>query len=145
MASWLLALTLIPQLVSYPLPLTPLVNYLRRKFFHQNVAEPAAEAEPDGPGLDEPAAVVAVEEGGTDDGVLSEEDEAQNAGTTNDSTSVVLPDFSGMSMGEAIRAARKAGVDMVPSGSGLAANQTPKPGTVPAGTVCRVSFQRVGG
>jgi cell division protein FtsI (penicillin-binding protein 3) len=111
-----------------------------------NKPEPKpAEAEPDGPGLDEPAAVVAVEEGGTDDGVLSEEDEAQNAGTTNDSTSVVLPDFSGMSMGEAIRAARKAGVDMVPSGSGLAANQTPKPGTVPAGTVCRVSFQRVGG
>jgi cell division protein FtsI (penicillin-binding protein 3) len=104
-----------------------------------------AEAEPDGPGLDEPAAVVAAEEGGADDGVLSEEDEAQNAGTTGGSTSVVLPDFSGMSMGEAIRAARKAGVDMIPSGSGLAASQAPKPGTVPAGTVCRVSFQRVGG
>ena len=43
MASWLLALTMIPQLVSYPLPLTPLVNYVRRKFFHKEPSEPAPE------------------------------------------------------------------------------------------------------
>jgi len=50
-----------------------------------------------------------------------------------------------MSMGEAIRAARKAGVELVPSGSGVAASQSPKPGSVAAGTLCRVSFQRGGG
>jgi beta-lactam-binding protein with PASTA domain len=58
---------------------------------------------------------------------------------------VALPDFTGMSMGEAIRAARKAGVELIPSGSGVAASQSPRPGTTSAGAVCRVSFQRRGG
>jgi membrane peptidoglycan carboxypeptidase len=103
------------------------------------------EPEPDGPGLDEPAAVVTRDEGGADDGVLAEQDEASSAGPPGSGSPVLLPDFAGMSMGEAIRAARKAGVELVPSGGGLAASQSPKPGPVPAGTVCRVSFQRVGG
>jgi len=104
-----------------------------------------AEVEPDSLGLDEPAAVVSQDEGGSDEGALAEEDEAESAGSTGGSAVVVLPDFTGMSMGQAIRAARKAGVDLVPAGSGLAASQTPKPGAVPAGTVCRVSFLRAGG
>ena len=105
-----------------------------------------AEPEPDGPGVDEPAAVVAGEDGAaTDDGALAEQDEQQNASPAAAATAAVVPDFTGMSMGEAIRAARKAGVDLLPSGSGLAASQTPKPGPVPAGTQCRVSFQRGGG
>ena len=103
-----------------------------------------AEAEPDGPGFDEPAAVVASEDGAADDGALAEEDQARSTETTG-STLVLLPDFTGMGMGEAIRAARKAGIDLLPSGSGLAASQAPKPGSVPAGTVCRVSFERRGG
>jgi len=104
-----------------------------------------AEPEQDSPGVDEPAAVVAGDEGVPDDGALAEQDEAQNAGSQPGSTEVILPDFTGMSIGEAIRAARRVGVVMVPSGGGLAASQTPRPGPVPAGTVCRVSFQRIGG
>jgi len=103
----------------------------------------AAEAEPDSPGLDEPAAVVASEQGDSDDSALAEDDEAP--GTATSSGPVAFPDFTGMSMGEAIRAARKAGVELVPSGSGVAASQSPKPGPASAGTVCRVSFQRRGG
>jgi cell division protein FtsI (penicillin-binding protein 3) len=103
----------------------------------------AAEAEPDSPGLDEPAAVVASEQGDSDDGALTEDDEAPSTSTS--SGPAAFPDFTGMSMGEAIRAARKAGVELVPSGSGVAASQSPKPGPASAGTVCRVSFQRRGG
>ena len=104
-----------------------------------------AEAEADSPGVDEPAAVVAGDEGGADDTALAEEDEAQGTATSMGAGLVTLPDFTGMGMGEAVRAARRAGVDLVPSGSGTAASQTPKPGPVPAGTTCRVSFQRGGG
>jgi cell division protein FtsI (penicillin-binding protein 3) len=107
----------------------------------QKVADPEA----DSPGVDEPAAVVAGEAGGADDVALAEEDEAQGATAAAGSGLVMLPDFTGMGMGEAIRAARKAGVDLVPAGSGLATSQTPKPGPAPAGTTCRVSFQRGGG
>ena len=103
------------------------------------------EAESDGPGLDEPAAAVAKEEDGADSAALAEEDESNGGGGDSASAPVALPDFTGMSMGEAIRAARKAGVELVPSGSGVAASQSPKPGQVAAGTLCRVSFQRGGG
>jgi cell division protein FtsI (penicillin-binding protein 3) len=102
-----------------------------------------AEPEPDSPGLDEPAAVVASEQGDADDSALAEDDEAPSAAMNNGP--VAFPDFTGMSMGEAIRAARKAGVELVPSGSGVAASQSPQPGPASAGTVCRVSFQRRGG
>jgi cell division protein FtsI (penicillin-binding protein 3) len=102
-----------------------------------------AEPEPDSPGLDEPAAVVASEQGDADDSALAEDDEAPSAVMNNGP--VAFPDFTGMSMGEAIRAARKAGVELVPSGSGVAASQSPQPGPASAGTVCRVSFQRRGG
>ncbi len=103
------------------------------------------EAESDGPGLDEPASVVAKEEDGADGAALAEEDESIVTGADGASTSVAVPDFTGMSMGEAIRAARKAGVELVPSGSGLAASQSPKPGSFAAGALCRVFFQRGGG
>jgi cell division protein FtsI (penicillin-binding protein 3) len=105
----------------------------------------AVEPEPDRPGLDEPAEVVARDQGGGDEAVLADDEEARGAGAEAGDSLVMLPDFVGMSMGEAIRAARKAGIDLLPSGSGLAASQTPPPGPVPAGTRCRVSFQRLGG
>jgi cell division protein FtsI (penicillin-binding protein 3) len=106
--------------------------------------EPSVEPEPDGPGLDQPAAVVAHGEGGGDEDALVPEDETRG-GAPADASPVLLPDFVGMSMGEAIRAARKIGVELVPSGSGLAVGQSPKPGRVAPGTLCRVSFQRQGG
>ena len=102
-----------------------------------------AEAEPDGPGLDEPAVVVASEQGDVEEGAVVEDDDVPTAAMSN--LSVSVPDFTGMSIGEAIRVARKAGVELIPSGSGIAAGQSPKPGWVDAETVCRVSFQRGGG
>jgi cell division protein FtsI (penicillin-binding protein 3) len=54
---------------------------------------------------------------------------------------VTVPDFSGMSMGEAIRAARRAGIDLVPEGSGLAVQQSLGPGRTARGSVCRVAFR----
>jgi cell division protein FtsI (penicillin-binding protein 3) len=115
-------------------------------------AKPAAKpAEPeiDSPGVDEPAAVVA--SGSADDGALAdeggpgEEDTAPLTEPSDTSAAVTIPDFTGMSMGEAIRTARRAGIDLLPTGSGLATGQSPKPGPVSAGTLCRVSFQRQGG
>jgi cell division protein FtsI (penicillin-binding protein 3) len=102
------------------------------------------EVEPDGPGLDEPApAVVASELGDGEEGSTAEDDEAPTTATASGRASI--PDFTGMSMGEAIRAARKFGVEMIPSGSGVATSQSPRPGQASAGAACRVSFQRRGG
>jgi beta-lactam-binding protein with PASTA domain len=55
-----------------------------------------------------------------------------------------MPDFTGMTLGQAVRAARRAGVDLAPEGSGIATAQSPKPGPVARGTLCRVSFKRGG-
>jgi hypothetical protein len=107
------------------------------------VPEVPVDTEIDGPGVDEPAAVVATEEGGdVADATFAEDDEMPT--TSNGAGAVPVPDFTGMSIGEAIRAARKAGIELIPSGSGLGVAQSPKPGLVGAGTVCRVSFQRGG-
>lgn len=103
------------------------------------------EVEADVPGLDEPAAVVAADGAGEDGAALAEADEAETDGEDLAERLVPLPDFTGMSMGEAIRAAHRAGVEVIPSGTGLAAKQEPRPGLVPNGTVCRVSFERAGG
>jgi hypothetical protein len=46
-----------------------------------------------------------------------------------------------MTLGEAIRAARVAGVELAPEGSGLAVAQSPSPGRRPRGAICRVSFR----
>jgi len=107
---------------------------------------PPAEAEPDRPGLDEPAAAVAHEQDDAEPSPLAEQnDEQEEEDSASGSGSVTLPDFTGMSMGEAIRAAHRAGVEIVSSGSGVAKSQSPKPGPAVAGTVCRVSFHRMGG
>ena len=115
-----------------------------------NKSEPTpavVETEPDSPGFDQPAAVVASEEGESEgkseDGALAVDDDGSASPTGGGL--VALPDFTGLSMGAAIRAARKAGVELIPSGSGVAFSQSPKPGAVAAGAVCRVSFRRGGG
>jgi cell division protein FtsI (penicillin-binding protein 3) len=107
--------------------------------------EKAVEPTPERPGLDEPAALLTRGESGRDDDALAEADELAVVDALPEDHMVLLPDFTGMSMGEAIRAARTVGVELVPSGSGLAGGQTPGPGPVTPGTLCRVSFQRVGG
>ncbi|HET6151181.1 MAG TPA: penicillin-binding transpeptidase domain-containing protein [Polyangia bacterium] len=60
---------------------------------------------------------------------------------------VVVPSFAGMSMAEAIRAARRSGVELAfdesaGNASGIAIRQRPAPGPVPRGTLCRVAFGR---
>jgi cell division protein FtsI (penicillin-binding protein 3) len=62
-------------------------------------------------------------------------------GVENSDDLVAVPSFSGMSLGQAIQAARRVGVDLVPDGSGVAVGQTPDPGPAPRGSVCRVSFR----
>ena len=54
---------------------------------------------------------------------------------------VMLPDFAGMSLGEAIAAAKRAGVELVPEGTGVAVSQWPRGGRLPRGALCRVSFR----
>ncbi len=54
---------------------------------------------------------------------------------------VQVPRFVGMSLGEAIRAARQSGVELIPEGSGIAVTQSPSPGRRPRGAICRVSFR----
>jgi cell division protein FtsI (penicillin-binding protein 3) len=54
---------------------------------------------------------------------------------------VPVPSFNGMSLGQAIQAARRVGVDLLPEGSGVAVAQSPEPGLAPRGSVCRVSFR----
>jgi hypothetical protein len=60
---------------------------------------------------------------------------------------VMVPDFSGLSLGQAIHAARKSGVELAfddPEGraTGVALRQRPAPGPAPRGVVCRVAFGR---
>jgi cell division protein FtsI (penicillin-binding protein 3) len=60
---------------------------------------------------------------------------------------VVVPDFSGLSLGQAIRAARKSGVELAfedsdGRASGVALRQRPAPGPAPRGVICRVVFGR---
>jgi cell division protein FtsI (penicillin-binding protein 3) len=106
--------------------------------------------EADGPGIDEPVAAVEAEQGDSSDPLASADedsdaDDEDKSGKADHAVTVAVPDFTGMSMGEAVRAARKAGVELFPAGSGLAVSQSPRPGPATAGTVCRVSFQRGGG
>jgi cell division protein FtsI (penicillin-binding protein 3) len=54
---------------------------------------------------------------------------------------ITVPSFVGMSIGQAIRAAREAGVEIAAEGSGLAVAQSPPPGPRPRGELCRVSFR----
>ncbi len=51
-----------------------------------------------------------------------------------------VPDFAGMSMAEALQAARRAGVRLEIVGSGRATGQSPGPGALRHGAVCKVSF-----
>jgi cell division protein FtsI (penicillin-binding protein 3) len=60
---------------------------------------------------------------------------------------VVVPDFVGLSLGQAIHAAHKSGVELAfddPDGraTGVAIRQRPAPGPAPRGVVCRVAFGR---
>jgi cell division protein FtsI (penicillin-binding protein 3) len=57
---------------------------------------------------------------------------------------VPLPDFTGMSLVEVLRAADEAGVAIELRGSGRAVGQSPGPGPVPRGTTCQVVLRPPG-
>jgi cell division protein FtsI (penicillin-binding protein 3) len=71
--------------------------------------------------------------------------EGERPGASDDG--VTVPDFSGMSLGQAIHAARGSGIELAfddPEGraTGVALRQRPAPGPAPRGVVCRVAFGR---
>jgi hypothetical protein len=60
---------------------------------------------------------------------------------------VLVPDFGGMSLGQAIHAAHTSGIELAfddPEGraTGVALRQHPGPGPAARGVVCRVAFGR---
>jgi cell division protein FtsI (penicillin-binding protein 3) len=75
-----------------------------------------------------------------DDGTADELAIAQSAAPMDDGL-VTVPSFRGMSIAEAIRAAAEAGVELDLEGSGVAVAQTPSPGPLRRGALCRVSFR----
>ena len=104
--------------------------------------------EVEGLGVDQPVASV---------GEAQDEDWAEVASTENEDEDgavmdgqpaaerdAAIPDFVGMTLGQAVRAARRAGVELVPTGSGIAATQIPAPGPGVRGMPCRVSFRSGG-
>jgi hypothetical protein len=81
------------------------------------------------------------------DEVAGVEGDGLPGGAVAAAASVVVPNFSGMSMAEAIRVARKSGVELTfdelsGPGGGVAVKQKPAPGPAARGVVCRVAFGR---
>jgi cell division protein FtsI (penicillin-binding protein 3) len=103
----------------------------------------------EGPGSDQPlwAGPEALDEAGP---VLGDVDEPQAEVATERGDGeaepavaavVSVPSFVGMSIAEAIRAAADAGLELALEGSGVAVAQTPAPGPLRRGSLCRVSFR----
>jgi membrane peptidoglycan carboxypeptidase len=111
------------------------------------VASPAdldANDADEGPGTDQP--LIAEGEGllgelDEEEGAEGDEATAAEAEGAGRDEAVTVPSFAGMSLGQAVRAARRAGVELVPDGSGVAVTQSPAPGLVPRGAICRVVFR----
>ena len=57
---------------------------------------------------------------------------------------VPVPDFAGMSIGQVIRTARAAGIEVLPEGSGVAVDQSPPVRIVKKGASLRVTFRPAG-
>ena len=53
----------------------------------------------------------------------------------------LVPDFTGMSLGQAVTAARRAGLRLEITGHGVAIGQSPGPGRVVRGARCRIAFR----
>jgi cell division protein FtsI (penicillin-binding protein 3) len=91
--------------------------------------------EVEGLGMDEPGSAASADESEV---ALAEADDEDGEAAE---APVTVPDFRGMTVGQAVRAARRAGVELVPDGSGLATTQKPLPGLGVRGATCRVSFR----
>ncbi|MGA7744243.1 MAG: penicillin-binding transpeptidase domain-containing protein [Polyangia bacterium] len=105
-------------------------------------------SEMEGPGVDEPVASVgdAQDEDAPEVASIDEQSDAATNGqvAADRKLDAAIPDFVGMTLGQAVRAARRAGIELVPEGSGIAATQIPAPGPGLRGTPCRVSFRSGG-
>ena len=77
------------------------------------------------------------EEARAEGGYVAAEAEGDGAG---DLATREVPDFRGLSIGEALEASRRYQVPLELHGTGLAVSQEPRPGTAPAGVRCRVIF-----
>lgn len=113
------------------------------------IKAPVVAPEGEGPGSD---AVLGEDEGdavisasGDGDGMDGEQAALRAQADLAERGLVPVPDFSGMSVGEAVRAARAAGIEMVPDGSGIAFAQSPPLRAVPRGASVRVAFRPSGG
>lgn len=115
-------------------PSEPIVASARAERKGERVALAFAE----GPGSEEPA--LPLQDDLVEDSVEAEAGESA-ALALRQVDGVTIPDFTGLSMGEAIGLARKTGVELLPEGSGIASTQTPSPGWAPRGALCRVSFR----
>jgi cell division protein FtsI (penicillin-binding protein 3) len=70
----------------------------------------------------------------------SDEEEPAMALDDDGDGEAAVPDFTGMSLAEALQAARKAGLRLEIIGSGVATAQSPGPGAARRGAACKVSF-----
>jgi hypothetical protein len=112
----------------------------------------AAPGEGDDAGGDAPATDLPLDDDalGEDPALAEKWDEVAGAEGGQTATAIEridVPDFLGMSVGQAIHAARRSGVELAfddPEGraTGLAVRQRPAPGPAPRGVVCRVAFGR---
>ena len=104
--------------------------------------------EVEGLGVDQPVASVGEVQDEDGSELASSEEQADPAmdspPTAERKLDAAIPDFVGMTLGQAVRAARRAGVELLPEGSGIAATQTPAPGPGVQGTPCRVLFRSGG-
>jgi len=104
--------------------------------------------EAEGLGVEEPVASVGEAQEENESAIASGEDEIDPAQERQPAAErkpdAAIPDFVGMTLGQAVRAARRAGIELVPEGSGVAATQIPAPGPTVRGVPCRVSFRNGG-
>ena len=114
----------------------------------------ASSDDDDGPASDLPAVEVPVagdaDEAIADDSAREWDEVAGAEGAPSDGAAaakVNLPNFTGMTIAEAIRAAHRSGVELAfdesrGAASGVAIQQRPAPGLVARGTLCRIAFGR---
>jgi cell division protein FtsI (penicillin-binding protein 3) len=74
------------------------------------------------------------DEDSEDDGFVTQSDDPRARERSE------VPDFTGMSLGEVMQAARRAGLRVEVLGSGYAVGQSPGPGEARRGAACRVQF-----
>jgi cell division protein FtsI (penicillin-binding protein 3) len=139
-------------------PVAPAVAIAAAPPAHKASAAPVAPAitatdDDDGPAADLPPTEVPVagdDEAIADDSAREWDEVAGAEGGPSEGAAaakVNLPNFAGMTIAEAIRAAHHSGVELAfdetrGAASGVAIQQRPGPGPVPRGTLCRVAFGR---